>query len=152
MKRGSFVCLVTFVAVHFAGCAASESAEDVAPAETRSTATAPLVPRGEQLYATHCLSCHQADGGGVPNMQPSILDSPWVTGDPKALALFVMSGGFDSANRKDSAVDNVMPEFRQLSDDELAGVLSYVRQAFGDGAPPVTPAEVAEARASLPAS
>jgi mono/diheme cytochrome c family protein len=105
-------------------------------------------PPGQRLYGMHCLSCHQADGGGVPNMQPAIAGGTWVKGDARALALFVMSGGFDSASRKDSSVGNVMPPFRQLADADLAEILSYIRAKFGDGASPVTAAEVAEARTS----
>jgi mono/diheme cytochrome c family protein len=107
---------------------------------------------GQRLYGEHCLSCHQADGGGVPNMQPAIAGGTWVKGDARALALFVMTGGFDSASRKDSDVGNVMPPFRQLADADLAEILTYIRQKFGDGASPVTAAEVAEVRGSLPAS
>ena len=107
-------------------------------------------PAGQKLYARHCLSCHQVDGYGVPNMQPAIKGGTWVKGDPKALALFVMTGGFDSADRKEGASHNVMPPFLRLSDDELAGILSYIREKFGEGAPAVTPAVVAEARATLP--
>ncbi len=106
-------------------------------------------PPGQRLYGRHCLSCHQADGGGVPNLQPPIAGGNWVKGDPQALALFVMTGGFDSASRKDAAVDNVMPEFRQLSDEDLAEILSYIRAKFGGGASAVTAAEVAAARATL---
>jgi mono/diheme cytochrome c family protein len=105
---------------------------------------------GQLLYGKHCLSCHQADGGGVPNMQPAIAGGTWVKGDSRALALFVMSGGFDSASRKDSDVGNVMPPFRQLADAELAAILTYIRQKFGDGGSPVSAADVAEARTSLP--
>jgi mono/diheme cytochrome c family protein len=107
-------------------------------------------PLGQRLYAAHCLSCHQADGGGVPNMQPAIAGGTWVKGDARALALFVMSGGFDSGSRKDSNVDNVMPSFRQLADAELAELLTFIRQKFGNGASAVTAAQVAEARQSLP--
>ena len=106
-------------------------------------------PPGQRLYGRHCLSCHQADGRGVPNLQPPIAGGNWVKGDPQALAMFVMTGGFDSASRKDAAVDNVMPEFRQLSDEDLAEVLSYIRAKFGGGASAVTAAEVAAARATL---
>ena len=107
-------------------------------------------PPGQKLYARHCLSCHQADGYGVPNMQPAITGGTWVKGDAQALALFVLSGGFDSASRKESENGNVMPPFRQLSDDDLAGILSYIRAKFGPGASPVTAAEVAAARKNLP--
>ena len=106
---------------------------------------------GQLLYGKHCLSCHQADGGGVPNMQPAIAGGTWVKGDARALAMFVMTGGFDSASRKDSDVGNVMPPFRQLADADLAAILTYIRQKFGDGGSPVSAADVAEARASLPA-
>jgi mono/diheme cytochrome c family protein len=124
------------------GAAALANAEGPAP-DTR--------PPGQRLYGEHCLSCHQADGGGVPDMQPAIAGGTWVKGDARALALFVMTGGFDSASRKDSDVGNVMPPFRQLADADLAVILTYIRQKFGGGASPVTAAEVAEVRGSLPA-
>jgi mono/diheme cytochrome c family protein len=124
------------------GAAALANAEGPAP-DTR--------PPGQRLYGEHCLSCHQADGGGVPDMQPAIAGGTWVKGDARALALFVMTGGFDSASRKDSDVGNVMPPFRQLADADLAEILTYIRQKFGGGASPVTAAEVAEVRGSLPA-
>jgi mono/diheme cytochrome c family protein len=108
-------------------------------------------PAGQRLYASHCLSCHQADGGGVPNMQPAIAGGTWVTGDARALALFVMSGGFDSASRKDSDLGNVMPPFLKLPDADLAEILTFIRERFGNGASAVSAAQVAEARKSLPA-
>jgi len=105
---------------------------------------------GQLLYNKHCLSCHQADGGGVPNMQPPIAGGTWVKGDARALAMFVMTGGFDSASRKDSDVGNVMPPFRQLEDADLAAILTYIRQKFGGGGSPVSAEDVAAARVSLP--
>lgn len=107
-------------------------------------------PAGQQGYARHCLGCHQADGYGVPNMQPAITGGTWVQGDARALALFVMTGGFDSAQRKDGESHNVMPAFRQLPDEELAAILTYIRQKFGRGASAVSAADVAAVRASLP--
>ena len=107
---------------------------------------------GQQLYARHCLTCHQSDGYGVPNLQPAIVGGTWVQGDAKALALFVMTGGFNSAERKESESHNVMPAFRQLPDAELAAILTYIRQKFGGGASPVSEADVAVVRKSLPAS
>ena len=106
-------------------------------------------PPGQRLYAQHCLSCHQADGGGVPNMQPPIVGGTWVQGEVQALALFVLTGGFNSAERKDSDSHNVMPAFRPLPDQELADILTYIRQRFGKGASPVSAADIAAARATL---
>ncbi len=115
-----------------------------------AAATEPPVADGQKLYARHCLSCHQADGYGVPNLQPAIAGGPWVLGEPQALALFVLTGGFDSAQRKDSESHNVMPAFPQLSDADLAAILTYIRQKFGKGASAVSAADVAAARARLP--
>jgi mono/diheme cytochrome c family protein len=105
---------------------------------------------GGKLYARHCLSCHQADGGGVPNMQPAIAGGAWVQGDALALASFVMTGGFDSAQRKESQSHNVMPAFAHLSDQDLAAILTYIRQKFGKAGSPVSAQDVAAARAKLP--
>ena len=124
------------------GVACMANAEPPAAVDSR--------PLGQQLYGRHCLSCHQADGGGVPDMQPAIAGGSWVQGDARALALFVMTGGFGSAERKQSSVGNVMPAFRQLTDAELAQILTYVRAKFGNGASAVSAAQVAEARATLP--
>lgn len=106
---------------------------------------------GEKLYARHCLSCHQADGYGVPNMQPAIKGGAWVQGDARALALFVLTGGFDSAQRKESQSHNVMPAFAHLSDADLAAILTFIRSRFGQGATAVGTEVVAAARASIPA-
>jgi mono/diheme cytochrome c family protein len=107
---------------------------------------------GQQVYAKNCLTCHQSDGYGVPNLQPAITGGSWVKGDGRALAMFVMTGGFNSAERKEGDSHNVMPAFRQLADAELAALLTYIRQTFGDGASPVSEADVAEVRKTLPAS
>lgn len=143
MKRLAFVIGAALLSAGRAWAA------DPAPTAPAQSAAADQPP-GQRLYARHCLSCHQADGRGVPRMQPPIVGSNWVKGDTRALALFVMTGGFDSATRKDSAVGNVMPPFRQLSDPDLAEILTYIRAKFGDGATAVTAEEVAAARATLP--
>ncbi len=136
---------------------ATVQAAGARPAAAPSAASPPAgaqtgVADGQQVYARNCLTCHQADGYGVPNMQPAITDGNWVKGDARALALFVMTGGFNSAERKEGESHNVMPAFRQLPDEELAAVLTFIRGRFGKGASPVSAADVAEARASLPAN
>ena len=146
MKRALTFSSCLVLAAAFA--AADEPAAPKPAVAPAAVAAADSRPPGEQLYRRHCLTCHQADGWGVPNMQPPIVGGTWVKGDAKALALFVMTGGFDSAERKDSAVSNVMPPFRQLSDEDLAGILTYIRAKFGEGAPAVSAADVSAARAS----
>ena len=110
----------------------------------------PITDPGQAAYAKNCLACHQADGGGVPGFQPPLVGSTWVHGDPQVLATFVLTGGFDSVSRKQSANENVMPPFAQLDDATLAAILTYVRARFGDQAGPVAREQVAAARAAIP--
>lgn len=140
------------VAVALAACASGGEPVKENPPPPAPVATPDILAAGQQVYARNCLTCHQSDGYGVPNMQPAITDGNWVKGDVRALALFVMTGGFDSAGRKDGESHNVMPAFRQLPDEELAALLTYIRQKFGKGASSVSATEVAEARATLPAN
>ncbi len=137
---------IATLGVLLAACTvAGEGKPPSAPAATAAADNA-----GQQLYAKNCLSCHQSDGYGVPNMQPAITGGAWVKGEPAALAMFVMTGGFNSAERKESESHNVMPAFRQLPDAELAAILTYIRQKFGNGASPVSEADVAAVRKTLP--
>jgi mono/diheme cytochrome c family protein len=109
-------------------------------------ACAAAAPNGQKVYEDNCLACHMADGMGVPRMQPPLVGSQWVGGDPQALAAFVITGGFDSANRLDGRGENTMPMFGQLDDETLAAVLTYIRDEFGDHAGPVTAEDVKAAR------
>jgi mono/diheme cytochrome c family protein len=124
------------------------AAGTTAPAAPDPAATAALLKQGEELFSTTCATCHMADGGGVPNMQPSIIGSAWISNpDPQLLLSLVLRGAAvmgEAAN----AYDNKMPPLDHLSDTEIAAVSSYVRQRFA-AAPittPVTPAQVAIAR------
>jgi len=110
----------------------------------------PPADRGQAAYESNCLACHQADGMGVRGFQPALVGSAWVRGDPQVLATFVLTGGFDSAGRKVSANENVMPPFGHLDDATLAAILTYVRAKFGDGATAVSKEQVAAARALVP--
>jgi len=100
---------------------------------------------GERLYAQHCRVCHQANGSGVPMMQPALRNAGRVTGPKGDLIAFVLEGsaGLAPAERQ---YDNDMPGFAHLDDAELAAVLTYIRQNFDNAASAVTPEDVAAVR------
>lgn len=106
----------------------------------------PMPERGAQVYAMHCAACHQRDGRGLSDTQPSLAGSATVVGDTAALVRWVMFGERPASLRPHRSVV-VMPQFAWLSDEDLAGVLTHVRTNFGNDAPPVQPGQIADLRA-----
>lgn len=100
---------------------------------------AELQAQGEQVYQTHCVACHQADGSGMPPMFPPIAGSQIATG-PKGPHMDIVIHG----SEKNPAM---MAFGSQLSDLELAAVLTYQRNALGNSTgDAIQPGEVMAAR------
>jgi mono/diheme cytochrome c family protein len=103
--------------------------------------------RGKKIYNTYCLSCHQADGSGVPGLNPPLIKTTWVLGDKKRLINIVLKGMNEPIEVEDDKYENVMAPHGFLKDDQVADVLNYVRNSFGNKASIVTAAEVKAVRA-----
>jgi mono/diheme cytochrome c family protein len=103
---------------------------------------------GEKLYNTYCLTCHMADGGGVPNMNPPLIKTSYITGDKKKLIEIVLNG-MSRQEIDGETYNNIMPPFNFLKNKEIADVLTYVRSSFGNKAGPVSEAEVKNVRKKL---
>jgi mono/diheme cytochrome c family protein len=102
--------------------------------------------RGKVLYEQHCLVCHQADGSGVPNLNPPLIKTQWVLGDKKVLVNVLLKGMDEEIEVNGEAYHNVMPAFDYLSDLEIADILTYVRNSFTNKASAITEAEVKAVR------
>lgn len=103
--------------------------------------------RGDALYSAHCATCHQADGGGVPFMQPSLPDSARVAASGDEVVKMIL---FGSAVIPVGTSDyqNEMPGFLELSNAEIAEIATYVRQNFGGATDHVTADNVERLRNS----
>lgn len=110
--------------------------------------TTQATPDGETLYLTHCASCHQADGSGWNFEIPSLTLSKKLRGKKITLIEFVLHG---SDLRAGFVTESIipMPAFEALTNDELAALLTYARDAFGEQAGAVTANEIAEGRLVL---
>ncbi len=114
-----------------------------AASQTKGAPQKQQLDRGKLVYQQVCLSCHQADGGGVPNMNPPLIKSTWVSGDKKKLINIVLKG---FSEKIPGHYSNTMPAQNKLSDQQIADVLTFVRANFGNKASVITIPMVAAAR------
>lgn len=103
--------------------------------------------RGKTVYATYCLSCHQADGSGVPNLNPPLTKNQWTLGSKTVLITQILKGSSGKVEIDGDTFSNTMPPLPVLSDQQIADVLTYVRNNFGNKASVVSVAEVKAVRA-----
>jgi mono/diheme cytochrome c family protein len=102
---------------------------------------------GGAVYADECSGCHAADGKGAAGLFPSLNGTPVVQqSDPTSL-LHVVLRGARSAATDGAPTASAMPQFAWvLTDDQVAAVVTYIRNAWGNSAPPVSAADVGKAR------
>ena len=101
------------------------AAEAAANSADREWSQDELMERGEKVYKTYCIACHQADGKGIPGAFPSMVGSPIVTGPIEGHIDVVMNGMPGTA----------MQAFaKQLNDVDIAAVVSFERNSFGNEA------------------
>ncbi len=98
---------------------------------------------GEKLYMTRCMSCHQVDGNGITGVFPPLNDVGWVTGDKGRLIRIVLDGVMGEMEVDGITYSGAMPPWKSfLNDEEVAALLTYVRDAWDNEASEVTPEEV----------
>lgn len=93
---------------------------------------------GKQLYGAKCAACHQGSGLGVAGVFPPLAGSEWVIGSEKILASILLHGVSGPMEVKGNLYNGVMPAFGNLSDPEIAAVLTYIRSDWGNAATPVS--------------
>jgi nitrite reductase (NO-forming) len=109
------------------------------------------VKAGEALFAGTCSTCHQANGAGLPGVFPPLAKSDWIAANPKQSIDVVLHGLSGKVTVNGQDYDSVMPPMNQLNDDEVANILTYVLNSWGNPGGRITAAEVAKVRATPPA-
>lgn len=98
---------------------------------------------GKKIYETRCLTCHQADGGGVPNMNAPLDGSTNVVGNNIARLVKIIRNGYNERVALDGYYyTNAMTANPDLKDQEIADVLSYIRNEWSNKASNITLAQV----------
>jgi mono/diheme cytochrome c family protein len=106
-----------------------------------------LFNRGQTLYAT-CSACHGAEGQGVTGVGTTLSGSNWVNGDPEKLVRIVLQGFDGGAAEQGENIPNDMPGHAFLPDEDLAAILTYMRQSWGNNASSIEPGTIQEIRAA----
>jgi cytochrome c6 len=92
-------------------------------------------PNGAVVFKQNCAMCHQAAGQGIRGSFPALAGNPFVQGDPRTVAQLLLNGR------------GGMPNFsEQLSHQQIAAVLTFVRSSWGNHAAPVSVTTVAAAQ------
>jgi len=128
------------------------------PATTSSAAPAPAatsgfvkaddetMKRGLAVYSRTCIACHQANGMGLPPVFPPLANSSVVVGDATLPIKFILHGLMGPLTVGGTTYNSMMPAVAGVNDQEIADVLTYVRQSFGNQGTLVTPDQVKAVR------
>lgn len=132
---------------------AAETAQPAAAPATQ-TAAAPAAaapttggPDGAAEYLV-CSACHQANGQGLPGAFPPLAGSEVVTGEPSIPIAIILKGLQGELTVKGQKYNGVMASWAQLSDAQIAAILTYERSSWGNAGSAVTAEQVAKVRAA----
>ena len=121
-----------------------------ASAQTNNKLLAASVARGKTVYLQRCMVCHQADGGGVPKLNAPLDGSTAVNGANIAkLVKNIVKGLNDRVEIDGELYENAMPAAADLSDAQIADVLTFIRSSWSNKAGPVTALQVKQIRTKL---
>ncbi len=110
----------------------------------------PIVYDGAKLFASNaCIGCHQATGLGVPGAFPPLAGSEWVTNAPELPIKILLAGLSGPVEVKGNTYNGAMPSYGHLKDGEIAALVTYIRENWGNEASEVTEDQVAAIRAEV---
>lgn len=119
-------------------------------AQTNNKLTAASAARGKMIYLQRCMVCHQADGGGVPKLNAPLDGSTAVNGANIAkLVKNIVKGFNDRVEIDGEFYENSMPAAADLTDAQIADVLTFIRTSWSNKAAPVTLMQVKQIRSKL---
>ncbi len=119
-----------------------ENSESAAP---RTLSKAQRIEEGKRLYTQNCAACHQLDGKGIPGAFPPLAGSDYLLEDPTRGIHAILEGLEGPLTVNGQLYNSVMPAM-QLNDEEVASVLTYVLNSWGNEGGEVSPQQVAGIR------
>ena len=123
----------------FAAERAQPAAAQAKP-ERKFAIDAAVHERGAKVYAMTCIACHGAEGRGVPQAFPPLDGSPWLCGGPDDVPIRIVLHGLGGPIeiKGEKYLNFMTPLGTLLTDEQIADVLTYVRQRWSNDAPPIS--------------
>jgi len=110
------------------------------------------VQAGQALFSGTCSVCHQGNGAGLPGVFPPLAKSDFLAADKNRAIRVVLGGLNGKVTVNGNEYNSVMPSMNQLNDDEIANILTYVLNSWGNPGGSISTEEVKKERASKPAA
>ena len=107
-------------------------------------ALAAYMAKGAKIYSAKCNGCHGADARGDDANFPSLVGSEWVTGETERLAMIILNGLQGPTSTGKTYGAGMAPQGAGLTPADLAGVMTYVRNNFGNSTGDVVTVEMAQ--------
>lgn len=99
------------------------------------------IERGQEVYSTHCISCHMEKGEGIEAVFPPLAKSDYLMADKSRSIKQILEGASGEITVNGKTYNGEMPAI-DLTDEEVSDVLNYVRNSWGNKGGAVTPSEV----------
>lgn len=131
---------------HAAKASATASTTPMSTKAPSSDDLSARIAAGGRLYKTYCVGCHQAEGQGIQGTFPPLAKSDYLMTDKSRAIAAVLNGLTGPVEVNGQRYNGVMPPMGHLKDDEIADILSYVRQSWGNEGEAVSAADVAAQR------
>jgi mono/diheme cytochrome c family protein len=104
---------------------------------------AETMKRGQAVYSRTCIACHQPTGMGIPPVFPPLAGSEWIAKSSSIAVRNIINGMQGPVTVKGMTYNSMMPPVAGLSDKDIADVVTYVNNSWGNTGAIVTEAEVA---------
>jgi mono/diheme cytochrome c family protein len=108
-----------------------------------------LYEKGKTIYSTICVACHQPTGQGMAGLAPPLVDSEWVLGDPDKIIRIVTQGLSGPIDVKGTKWQLEMPGLPIFDDEQVAGILTYIRREWEHTGSAVSPSFVTNIRSAI---
>jgi mono/diheme cytochrome c family protein len=116
------------------------------PEAASAPPSAAQMANGEKLYKGSCVACHELDGSGTPRIYPPLPGNANLQSADALSTIRIILDGAETITTRRAPNTGSMPGYAKMSDQDVADVITYIRNAWGNAAPAVSAADVAKAR------